>query len=93
MNSENKHQISNVDELLVKLCDLYIKIEEGSVSVKTATEMNNTAGKIINACKVQIEFMELRLRVGSDAAQLKFLTGGKALKDVTPKVIDQPKRK
>jgi hypothetical protein len=39
---------------------LYEGLKNGTVDVKVATEMNNTAGKIINAQRVQLEYAELR---------------------------------
>lgn len=52
--------MKNITELNKHLTDLYTALQNGSIDVKTAAEMNNTAGKIINVQKVQLEYAELR---------------------------------
>lgn len=52
--------MKNIKELVDDLSALFGKIERGEVDVKVASEMNNTAGKIINAQKVQLEYAALR---------------------------------
>lgn len=52
--------MKNITELRNELSKLFDQIKDGSVEVKQAAEMNNTAGKIINTIKVQIEYAELR---------------------------------
>lgn len=52
--------MKNINELTTELTVLYEALKNGTVEVKTATEMNNTAGKIINAQRVQIEYASLR---------------------------------
>jgi hypothetical protein len=52
--------MKNVKELVDELAALFGKIERGEVDVKVASEMNNTAGKIINAQKVQLEYAALK---------------------------------
>jgi hypothetical protein len=47
-------------ELTTELSALYDGLKNGSIDAKVATEMNNTAGKIINAQRVQLEYAELR---------------------------------
>jgi hypothetical protein len=44
----------------MELTTLYEALKSGEVDVKIATEMNNTAGKIINTQRVQLEYAELR---------------------------------
>jgi hypothetical protein len=51
------------------LTDLYTALKDGSIDVKTAAEMNNTAGKIINVQKVQLEYAALR----NDKPTINFL--------------------
>lgn len=52
--------MKNIKELVDDLSALFGKIERGEVDVNVASEMNNTAGKIINAQKVQLEYAELK---------------------------------
>lgn len=52
--------MKNIKELVHSLAELFEKIESGQVDVKLAGEMNNTAGKIINAQKVQLEYAALK---------------------------------
>lgn len=64
--------MKNITELNKHLTDLYQALRDGTIDVKTAAEMNNTAGKIINVQKVQLEYAELR----SEAPSIPFLGGG-----------------
>ena len=64
--------MKNITELNKHLTDLYQALQNGTIDVKTAAEMNNTAGKIINVQKVQLEYAELR----SEAPIIPFLGGG-----------------
>lgn len=52
--------MKNITELNKHLTDLYQALQNGTIDVKTAAEMNNTAGKIINVQKVQLEYAALR---------------------------------
>ena len=52
--------MKHISELTTELSALYEGLKNGSMDVKIATEMNNTAGKIINAQRVQLEYAELR---------------------------------
>ena len=52
--------MKHISELTTELSALYNALKEGTIEVKIATEMNNTAGKIINAQRVQLEYAELR---------------------------------
>jgi hypothetical protein len=52
--------MKHISELTTELSELYEGLKNGSMDVKIATEMNNTAGKIINAQRVQLEYAELR---------------------------------
>jgi hypothetical protein len=65
-------QMKNITELNKHLTDLYEALQNGTVDVKTAAEMNNTAGKIINVQKVQLEYAELR----GVSPSIQFLDGG-----------------
>ena len=52
--------MKHISELTTELSSLYEGLKNGTVDVKVATEMNNTAGKIINAQRVQLEYADLR---------------------------------
>jgi len=52
--------MKNISELTTELSALYEALKNGTIDVKVATEMNNTAGKIINSQRVQLEYAELR---------------------------------
>lgn len=65
--------MKNITELNKHLTDLYQALRDGTIDVKIAAEMNNTAGKIINVQKVQLEYAELR----SEAPCIPFLGGGR----------------
>lgn len=52
--------MKNISELTVQLSDLYEGLKSGTIEVKVAAEMNNTAGKIINTQRVQLEYAALR---------------------------------
>jgi hypothetical protein len=63
--------MKNITELNTHLTALYQALKDGTVDVKTAAEMNNTAGKIINVQKVQLEYAALR----NEAPNIEFLVG------------------
>ena len=63
--------MKSITELNNHLTDLYTALKNGTVDVKTAAEMNNTAGKIINVQKVQLEYAALR----NDKPTINFLEG------------------
>lgn len=48
--------MKNINELRNNLAELFDEIKTGAVDVKVAAEMNNTAGKMINTLKVQLEY-------------------------------------
>ena len=50
----------HITELTTQLTDLYKSLKDGAIDVKVAAEMNNTAGKIIHAQRVQLEYADLR---------------------------------
>jgi len=52
--------MKHISELTVQLSDLYEGLKNGTIETKIAAEMNNTAGKIIHAQRVQLEYAELR---------------------------------
>ena len=52
--------MKSINELRDELLKLFMDIKSGEADVKAAGEMNNTAGKIINSVKVELEYAALR---------------------------------
>ena len=51
--------MNNIVELRKELKSLFHDLRSGEVEVKTASEMNNEAGKIINTIQVELEYYSL----------------------------------
>jgi hypothetical protein len=51
--------MNNITELRSELSKLFNSLKAGEVEVKTAAEMNNSAGKIINTIKVELEYFSM----------------------------------
>ncbi len=52
--------MQNIVELRSKLIEVFNDIKTGEINHVQAKEMNNSAGKIINTLKTQIEYSSLR---------------------------------
>ena len=52
--------MQTITELRSELLKLFNDLKTGEVDVKVAGEMNNTAGKLINTIKVELEYAALR---------------------------------
>lgn len=52
--------MKTINELRDELLGLYGDIKAEAVDVKKAAEMNNTAGKIIQSVKAELEYAALR---------------------------------
>jgi len=52
--------MKHITDLTTYLTAMLEGLKNGTVDVKVAAEMNNTAGKIINTQRVQLEYAELR---------------------------------
>lgn len=63
-------KIRNIADLTERLADVFNNLENGSLEYKVASELNNTAGKMINAAKVQLEYAAMMKR----QPNIKFLT-------------------
>lgn len=63
--------MKNITELSKSLAKLYTEIESGGIDMKQATELNNTAGKIISAHKTQLAYHALR----GESPVIPFLAG------------------
>lgn len=68
--------MKNITELRDELTQLFAGLKSGATDVKAAGEMNNTAGKIINTLKVQLEYHIQR----EETPNIPFLDNGKASK-------------
>ena len=49
-----------VKQLRTELMDVFNDLKSGAIDVKVAAEMNNTAGKIINTVRAELEYATLR---------------------------------
>lgn len=67
--------MKNISELTQDLGSLYNELRTGTVDIKLATELNNTAGKIISAHKVQLAYHALR----DEAPDIPFLAAASVL--------------
>lgn len=63
--------MKNVTELRNELGALFTQLKSGKIEPKIAKELNNAAGKIINSCKVQLEYQAFK----TTAPKIKFLEG------------------
>lgn len=52
--------MKNITQLRGALSALFEQLKDGQMDVKVASEMNNSAGKIISSLKVQLDYAELR---------------------------------
>jgi hypothetical protein len=78
--------MKHISELTTELSALYEGLKTGAIDVKIATEMNNTAGKIINAQRVQLEYADLR----KEQPDIPFMkTKTKAIATTTTTVEDK----
>lgn len=66
----NDRTIKNINDLWARLSSLFDDLESGAIEYKIAAELNNTAGKMINLAKTQLEYYALRKEVPN----IKFLS-------------------
>jgi hypothetical protein len=59
----------NIVELRNELASLFDDLKSGKIERNSAAEMNNSAGKIINSLKVELEYSALR----KDKRKIEFL--------------------
>lgn len=52
--------MTTITDIRDQLIEVFNSLRDGSIEVKDAVEINNTAGKIINTAKVQIAYSALR---------------------------------
>ena len=74
----------NITDVRNHLLEVFDGLRAGTVDIKNAVEINNTAGKIINTAKVQIAYSALR----GEAPYIPFLD---TTTGANPKVLKQKK--
>lgn len=52
--------MSTIKNLRDDLMNVFSQLRSGEVDVKVAAEMNNTAGKVINTIRAELEYATLR---------------------------------
>lgn len=52
-------KINTIGELRIELLNIFTDLKNGAIELKEAAELNNTAGKIINSAKVELEYYSL----------------------------------
>jgi hypothetical protein len=52
--------MATIKQLRDELMDTFNKLRSGEIEVKVAAEMNNTAGKVINTIKAELEYAVIR---------------------------------
>jgi hypothetical protein len=55
-------KIRNMDDLVLRLCELYERTAAGTQDLKAAKELNDTANRIIMALRTQVVYLELQAR-------------------------------
>jgi len=61
--------MTTITDIRNNLIEVFNGLRDGSIDIKDAVEINNTAGKIINSAKVQIAYSALR----GEAPNIPFL--------------------
>jgi hypothetical protein len=74
----------NITDVRDQLLEVFDGLRMGTVDIKNAVEINNTAGKIINTAKVQIAYSALR----GEVPHIPFLD---TTTGANPKVLQQKK--
>lgn len=85
--------MTTITDIRDQLIEIFNGLRDGTVDIKDAVEINNTAGKIINTAKVQIAYSALR----GEAPYIPFLdttTGAntKVLAEAKPKALKVTKK-
>jgi hypothetical protein len=75
--------MTTITDIRDDLIEVFNGLRDGSIDIKDAVEINNTAGKIINSAKVQIAYSALR----GEAPNIPFLQTAA----VKPKAITKVK--
>ena len=79
--------MNHIEEMSKELRKVFNGLRDGTIDIKQATEMNNTAGKIISIAKVQLAYHMLTGTVPEmpflDAKQTKMIEH--EVQDATPR--------
>jgi len=51
--------MQNVTEMRAQLAEVFADLRAGKIEPKIVTELNNAAGKIINSCRIQLEYQTM----------------------------------
>ena len=78
--------MTTITDIRDDLIKVFNGLRDGTVDIKEAVEINNTAGKIINTAKVQIAYSALR----GEAPYIPFLDTTTGVK---PKILAEAKPK
>lgn len=78
--------MTTITDIRDNLIEVFNGLRDGSVEIKDAVEINNTAGKIINTAKVQIAYSALR----GDIPNIPFLDTKGSAPTPKPKKIAAP---
>ncbi len=62
--------MKTIKKLREELLSVFDRLKNGEIDLKEAAEMNNTAGKIINTARVELEYSKLR----GEKPKIDFLT-------------------
>ena len=73
--------MTTICDIREQLIDVFNGLRDGSVEIKDAVEINNTAGKIINTAKVQIAYSALRGEVPNIPFLATAVTSTKAIEN------------
>ena len=60
MKDKKGKEITNCKDLWGRLSDVFNGLEDGTLEHKTGAEMNNTAGKMINLARTNIDYYALK---------------------------------
>jgi len=63
--------MKNITDLRTQLAEVFQSVKTGKLEPKIAKELNSAACKIINSCKVQLEYQTFK----NTAPKIKFLDG------------------
>ena len=63
--------MKNITELRAELSEVFAGLKSGALQPKEAAEMNNTAGKMINSAKIELEYYALK----KETPNIPFLEG------------------
>jgi hypothetical protein len=76
--------MKNINELRNELANVFSDLRSGKIKPQEASEVNNCAGKIISACKVELEYYALRKEI----PKIHFLSNEQVM---VTKVVDGKK--